>query len=29
MKQTLNELVSDLRSDNPSQRSVDIASAFL
>lgn len=29
MKQTLNTLVSDLRSDNPSQRSVDIASAFL
>lgn len=29
MTQTLNQLVSDLRSDNPSQRSVDIASTFL
>lgn len=29
MTQTLTQLVSDLRSDNPSQRSVDIASTFL
>ena len=29
MKQALNTLVSDLRSENPSQRSIDIASAFL
>lgn len=29
MTQTLNQLVSDLRSANPSQRSVDIASVFL
>ena len=29
MASTLNQLVSDLRSDNPSQRSVDIASTFL
>lgn len=29
MKQTLNTIVSDLRSEKPSQRSVDIASAFL
>ena len=29
MASTLSQLVSDLRSDNPSQRSVDIASTFL
>ena len=29
MTQTLTQLVSDLRSDNPSQRSVDISSTFL